>query len=45
VCGDLKNVPTPPVLAEMLTNIKTIVRGSVSSVTSHVLEDVGAEID
>ena len=34
-----------PVLAEILANIKTIVKGNVSSVTSHVFEDVGAEID
>jgi hypothetical protein len=34
-----------PLLAETLANIKTIVKGTVSSVTSSVLEDVGAEID
>jgi len=34
-----------PVLAETLANIKTIVKGTVSSVTSHVLEDVWAEIE
>jgi hypothetical protein len=34
-----------PVLAETLANIKTIVKVTVSSVTSHVLEEVGAEID